>query len=100
MSKYALQGSFKAKSGERDALAKILSEASNLMSNAKGCHLYLVCVDETDSQTVYINEVWDSKADHDASLNVDGVRALIGQAMPLIDGPPVKGLELKVVSDI
>ena len=65
----------------------MLVEASNLVSTAKGCKLYLVStVPSQDAVTVY--EIWESKEDHGNSLNVEGVRELITKAMPLMNGKP------------
>jgi hypothetical protein len=46
---------------------------------------------------VWVTEVWDSKEDDDNSLHVEGVRALISRAMPLLAGQPEKGQELEVI---
>lgn len=93
MNKYGLQGSLKAKPGKGNELASILLKASELVSNAKGCHIYLVSQDVENRDIVWVNEVWDSQEDHDNSLKTDEVRALISQAMPILDGPPQKGIE-------
>lgn len=87
----------KALSGNGDNLASILLEAAQLVSTAKGCHLYLVSRDTKEAEAVWVTEVWDSKEDHDNSLKVEGVRELIGRAMPLLDGMPEKGQELEVL---
>lgn len=94
---YLLQGSLKAKPGKREDLATILLKASKLVSTAKGCRLYLVSKNENETDMVYVTEMWDSKQDHDDSLNVKGVRELIMTAMPLLEGPPKKGQELDVL---
>jgi quinol monooxygenase YgiN len=47
--------------------------------------------DESDANSVYITEIWDSKEDHDNSLKVEGVRELIMKVMPILDGQPNKG---------
>ena len=78
-------------------LTQILLAASKLVSTVKGCRLYLVSKDKTDNDTIWVTEVWDSKEDHANSLNAEGVKALISQAMPLIDGRPEKGQELEVL---
>ncbi|HEV7346996.1 antibiotic biosynthesis monooxygenase family protein [Telluribacter sp.] len=95
--KYGLHGKLKALSGNGDNLASILLEAAQLVSTAKGCHLYLVSRDTKEAEAVWVTEVWDSKEDHDNSLKVEGVRELIGRAMPLLDGMPEKGQELEVL---
>ncbi len=83
--KYGLTGKMKAK-----------PEASKLVSTAKGLHLYIVSTDAADSDVVHVTEVWDSKADHDNSLQLPGVKELISQAMPLIDSKP-EGAVLEVL---
>jgi quinol monooxygenase YgiN len=95
--KYLLHGKLIAKSGHRDELADILIQASQLVSAAKGCKLYVIGKDENDANSVYVTEIWDSKEDHDNSLKVEGVRELIMKAMPILDGQPTKGQELKVL---
>ena len=97
MSKYGLHGKLIAKDGKGDELASILLEASKLVASAKGCQLYLISKDQNDPNAVWVTEVWDNEADHDDSLKVEGVRALIVQAMPLLDGQPEKGQKLTVL---
>ena len=100
MNKYGLHGKLTALAGKADQLATILLQASELVATAKGCHLYLVSKDKDQPNEVWITEIWDSKADHDASLKMDAVRALIAQAIPLIDGKPEKGQELEILGGI
>ena len=100
MQKYGLHGSLKAVVGKRDALAEILCEASGLMSQAKGCHLYLVSLDTSDDQTIWVTEVWEEQADHDEALKAETVRTLIGKALPLLEGQPQKGQTLSVIGGL
>ncbi|MBO6523696.1 MAG: antibiotic biosynthesis monooxygenase [Balneolaceae bacterium] len=86
--KYGLQGSFTAKVGKGDELVAILAEAAELMKGAKGCHIYVVGQEAQNADVICVSEVWESKEDHDNSLNIPGVRELIGKAMPIIDGKP------------
>lgn len=95
--KYGLFGKFTAKHGKADELLSILLDASELVSKAKGCHLYLISKDAENGNNIWVNELWDSKEDHDNSLNVEGVKELIMKAIPLIDGQPEKGVELEVI---
>ena len=94
---YLLHGKLTAKSGHREALANILLAASELVSTAKGCKIYVIGKDATDENAVYVTEIWDGKEDHDNSLNVDGVRELIGKALPMLEGKPSKGQELEIL---
>ncbi|MGV3586038.1 MAG: putative quinol monooxygenase [Adhaeribacter sp.] len=100
MIKYGLHGKLNATPDNGDKLAQILLEAAKLVATAQGCHLYLVSQDQSNSDAVWVTEVWDSKADHDNSLNVAGVKELISQAMPLLNGRPEKGQELQVLGGL
>lgn len=95
--KYLLHGKLTAKSGHRKELADILIQASQLVSTAKGCKVYVIGKDENDANSVYVTEIWDSKEDHDNSLKVEGVRELIMKAMPILEGQPTKGQELEIL---
>jgi quinol monooxygenase YgiN len=72
-------------------------EASKLISKAHGCILYVIGKDKDDDESVWITEIWDSKEDHDNSLNVYGVKELISKAIPILAGPPQKGQELQLL---
>jgi quinol monooxygenase YgiN len=96
-SKYGLFGKLKAKTGKANELVSILLHAANLVSTAKGCHLYFVSKDTQNGDLNWVTEVWDSKEDHDNSLKTEGVRELISKAMPLIDGQPEQGVVLEVI---
>lgn len=99
MNKYLLHGKLTAKVGHVDELANILIEASKLVSTAQGCRLYVIGKDKDDSNSIYVTEIWESKQDHDNSLKVEGVRALIMKAMPIIDkeAPKIKGQEIELL---
>ena len=97
--KYGLHGKLQATEGKGRELADILLEASRLVLDGS-CHLYLVSLDEATPDAVWVTEVWDSKEEHDASLQDPAVRNLIGRAMPLIGEPPVQGQVLKVLGGL
>jgi len=82
---YGLQGKLIAKPGKRDALIALLLEGSR-EGTLPGCRLYVVneIADEPDAIAVF--EVWDDKAAHDASLQLESVRAVITKARPLLVG--------------
>jgi quinol monooxygenase YgiN len=82
---YGYLGSMKAKAGHRDEVVSILLSASDGLP-AAGCSLYVVGVSETDDQTIWVSEVWDSKEHHDASLQLPETRAAISKAMPMLTG--------------
>ncbi|MGM8363806.1 putative quinol monooxygenase [Flavobacterium sp. ARAG 55.4] len=94
---YLLHGKLTAKSGHQEEVTTILLEASKLVSTSKGCKVYVIGKDENDQNSVYVTEIWDSKDDHDNSLNVEGVKELIMKVMPKLDGQPTKGQELEIL---
>jgi len=94
--KFGLCGTLHAQTGQGETLAQILLNAAKLMEKAKGCHLYIVTVIANRPDSVYVIEVWDSKDDHDQSLQIPGVSELIAQARPILAAPP-EGLTLNVV---
>jgi quinol monooxygenase YgiN len=80
---YGLQGTMIAKPGQRDALLALLLEASR-SAPMPGCRLYVVSEVPAEPDAIAITEVWDDQAAHDASLQLESVRALIARARPLI----------------
>ena len=96
MNKYGLYGMLPAHTGKGKELGEILLKAAGLMEGAKGCLLYLVSTSADNPDGIYIIEIWERKEDHDLSLQLPGVRELITQAMPLLDGIP-EGITLDVL---
>ena len=80
---YGLIGKMEAKPGQREALLAILLEGTSSMP---GCLSYIIARDPSDPDAIWITEVWDSKASHEASLSLPAVRAAIGKAKPIIAG--------------
>ena len=81
--RYGSIGRIRATAGKRDALVALLLEASGAMP---GCLSYVVAEDLTDPDAIWVTEVWDAKASHEASLSIPAVRAAIARARPLIAG--------------
>lgn len=69
--------------GQRDALVSILLGATSTMP---GCLSYVVAQDPTNSNAIWITEVWDSQASHKASLSLPSVKDAISRGKPLIAG--------------
>lgn len=87
MERYGLIGKMTALPGRRDELLELLRQGAALMGEAPiGCLLYLISTAADDQDALWVTEVWTSKAAHDASLSIEGVREIIGQAVPLIAG--------------
>ena len=49
-----------------------------------GCLSYVVALDPTDADAIWITEVWDSEESHRASLSLPAVQQAIAAARPLI----------------
>jgi quinol monooxygenase YgiN len=96
---YGLIGKMKAVPGQRDALIAAILEGSAAMP---GCLSYIVARDADDADAIWITEVWDSEASHDASLQLPAVQASIARAKDLVAAMetgvvtmPVGGIGLK-----
>lgn len=80
---YGLIGKMIAIPGQRDALITLMLEGATDMA---GCLSYVVARDPDDANALWITEVWDDKASHEASLSLLSVRQTIDRARPLIEG--------------
>lgn len=80
---YGLIGKMTAKQGQRDALAAILLGG---VSGMPGCRSYVVANDPTNSNLLWITEVWESREAHTASLTLPSVRDAITKGRPMITG--------------
>ncbi|MCP2165018.1 putative quinol monooxygenase [Goodfellowiella coeruleoviolacea] len=88
MSGFGLYVKFVARPGQRAALVDVLLTAAGQTGAVPGCQLYVVNESVTEPDVVWVTEVWDSQAEHDASLTAPGAAELIQQALPLLAGPP------------
>jgi quinol monooxygenase YgiN len=80
---YGLIGKLIAETGQRDALVAILLES---VSDMPGCLSYIIARDTSDPNAIWITEVWDSPASHQASLSLPSVQQAIARGRPLIAG--------------
>ena len=80
---YGLIGKMIAQPGQRDALTAILLEGTATMP---GCLSYIVARDDAGADALWVTEVWDTKASHQASLALPSVQAAIARGRPLIAG--------------
>jgi len=51
-----------------------------------GCLSYVIARDPSDPDGIWISEVWDSQASHQASLSLPAVQAAIAKGRPMIAG--------------
>jgi len=80
---YGLIGKMLAQPGRRDALVEALLGGTGSMP---GCLSYVIAKDDTDPDALWITEVWASREDHAASLQLPEVKAAIATGRPLIAG--------------
>lgn len=80
---YGLIGKMTAVSGQRDALIAILLEG---VRDMPGCLSYVVAKDPSDTNAIWITEVWDNQDSHKASLSLPSVKQAIARGKPLIAG--------------
>jgi len=80
---YGLIGKIYVAPGQRDALISILIEG---VSGMPGCLSYVVAQDPTDSDAIWVTEVWESSEAHQASLSLPSVQQAISRGRPLIAG--------------
>jgi quinol monooxygenase YgiN len=83
--KYGRLTRFVTHPGKRDGFAQLLLRSPDGL-RAAGCELYLVQLSTEDADTLWVSEVWASKAAHAGSLAIPEVRAAIGEAMPMLTG--------------
>ena len=77
--KYGIYTRHTAKPGQRDNLVANLLRAADQQRDNEDCiHFVVNTTDEPD--VLWVNVVWSSKEAHDASLQREEVRALIGEA--------------------
>lgn len=80
---FGLISKLTAVTGERERLASILSAATHDMP---GCLSYVIALDTTDADSLWITEVWEDRASHAASLTLPSIQAAIAKAKPFIAG--------------
>ncbi|HEY6945130.1 MAG TPA: putative quinol monooxygenase [Candidatus Acidoferrum sp.] len=67
--------------GKREEMIRVLKESA---ADMPGCFSYVVAKDAADENVIWVTEVWDSAASHDASLSLPQVKNAIPQAKPLV----------------
>ncbi|WP_109211452.1 MULTISPECIES: putative quinol monooxygenase [Microbacterium] len=82
---FANAGTLGTVPGKRDALVAHLTRRSDLLVE-NGCLMYEVGRNDEEPDTVFVIELWESAAAHQASLALPEVRASIDEARPLLSG--------------
>ncbi len=66
--------------GKRDEMIGVLKSSA---ANMPGCLSYVVAKDAADENVMWVTEVWDSRASHDASLSLPAVKEAIPRGRAL-----------------
>jgi quinol monooxygenase YgiN len=80
---YGMIGKITTVPGKRDEFIAILLGGIGEMP---GCLSYVVAKDASDANAIWVSEVWNSKASHDASLALPSVKDAIAKGRLLIAG--------------
>jgi len=67
--------------GRREEMIGILKDSAR---NMPGCLSYVVAKDSVDENALWVTEVWDSPASHDASLALPAVKSVLTRAKELV----------------
>jgi quinol monooxygenase YgiN len=67
--------------GRRDEMIGLLQQSAAKMP---GCFSYVVAKDSADENVIWVTEVWDSTASHDASLSLPAVKNAIPLGKALV----------------
>lgn len=86
MEKYSINGKLTATEGNGQNLLKILLQAAEEMKKVDTCYCYIVGMNKDEKDSVYVYEIWEDEVAHKASLELDAVKNLIKNAMPIIEG--------------
>ncbi|MDB4766627.1 antibiotic biosynthesis monooxygenase [bacterium] len=80
---YGIIAKMSATEGNREKLIEILISGTQEMP---GCKLYAVSADCEDVNAIWITEIWDNEASHQASLKLPKVQNAIAEGKPMIAG--------------
>ena len=67
--------------GRRQQVIDLLSGSTRDMP---GCFSYVIAKDAADANVLWVTEVWESQAAHDASFALRAVQAVLPQVKPLV----------------
>jgi quinol monooxygenase YgiN len=82
-SPYGIIAKLVAAAGQRD---EVIANLVQGVQDMPGCLSYIVAQDASDPNAIWITEAWESKASHDASLDLPSVKAAIAKSRPMIAG--------------
>jgi quinol monooxygenase YgiN len=80
---FGLIGKYQTTPGDREKLITLLKKATE---NMPGCIQYILAEDLSDLDVIWITELWETEADHTASLKLPKIQAAIQAGRPYITG--------------
>ncbi len=80
---YGLISQLMAKPEHRDEFVRILAASTKGMP---GCLSYVIALDATRDDAIWITEVWTDSESHAASLKLPSIQAAMTEGRPLITG--------------
>jgi quinol monooxygenase YgiN len=95
---YGYLATMRTKAGHRDDVVAILLSGVDGLREV-GCRLYLVGVAASDPDIIWVNEVWESKEQHEAALRLPETTAAIDRALPMLTGD-FTGQELTIAGGL
>ena len=94
MEQIARHGRMTAKEGKGDELAELMLAAAAGLEDDPGCDLYLINRQADDPDTIWITELWRSRADLDAAIERIRGSADVAKVMEIVAGASPVELEL------
>jgi quinol monooxygenase YgiN/mannose-6-phosphate isomerase-like protein (cupin superfamily) len=88
MNAYTRFTTFRARRGAGAELIERLLLAARLIAEASGCEQWQVHRDEAELDAVRVSEIWASRAQCDAALQLDGIPEKAAAVMDLLNSPP------------
>lgn len=85
---FCLINKMTTKPGHRDEVIDILLESAKPFEDNPACILYRVSKDKNDENTIWVEDAWTDKEDHEKALKTPEMAAYIKKCMPLLEGMP------------
>lgn len=81
---------FKIKAGQTEAFLELMEIATVDTRNFKGCQHLAILIDESDPETVFFYEIWESEEDHAAYQKWRMDTGFGSKVQPFLAGPPTR----------
>jgi quinol monooxygenase YgiN len=78
----------KAREGQRDVLVEHTIGVARSLVDIPGCELYVINTSATETDTVWVTEVWSSEGERCVELGLESVKAMVEQGVALLAEPP------------